>query len=92
MADYQMADHHRKLRSQGGTDSLANRMGVHHGCHNGNKPYAIHHDVTKARESGWIVASWDDPQTRPVLLPGLRWALLLPDGTYRYRIMGENNG
>lgn len=48
--------HHRKLRSQGGDESLDNLVLVHPYCHE-----RAHHYPHQAREWGWIVPSWADP-------------------------------
>lgn len=44
------------------------------GCH-GN----LHASPAKGYENGWLVKSWDNPLTRPVLYRG-RWVLLDNDG------------
>jgi hypothetical protein len=62
--------HHRKLRSQGGPDELANLLVTCTACH-----ARAHANPAWARERGYIVASHDDPATRPVLRHGRRWQL-----------------
>ncbi len=53
--------HHRKLRSQGGTDDEVNLAIVHSLCH-----LRAHQFPAQAREWGWIVPSWADPAEVPV--------------------------
>lgn len=48
--------HHRKLRSQGGDNSLPNLILLCAAHHN-----AIHAGVRLAYELGYLVRSWDDP-------------------------------
>lgn len=50
--------HHRKLRSQGGDDSAANTVRLCLLCHDW-----VHHNPAEAYEQGWLVKSWDDPET-----------------------------
>lgn len=50
--------HHRKRRSQGGTDEPANLMRVCLECHDW-----IHNNPAKAFAKGWLVHSWDDAAT-----------------------------
>jgi 5-methylcytosine-specific restriction endonuclease McrA len=73
-----MADHHRKLRSQGGGWELSNQLGVHHRCHN-VQPGSIHQEVHMAKARGAIVSSWQDPWRVPVNTPGGIY-LLTDDG------------
>lgn len=47
--------HHRKMRSQGGTDESVNLMKVCSWCHN-----EIHANPTWAYEQGYLVHSWDE--------------------------------
>jgi hypothetical protein len=70
--------HHRKLRSRGGKDTIENLIALHPGCH-----HWIHQHPEKATETGFMVHSWDDPATVPILLaqrylclPGLSWEIL----------------
>lgn len=73
--------HHRKLRSQGGDNSLPNLVLLCGsgctGCHG-----AVHAKPKWAREfGGWILKSTDDPATYPVLVDRAdRWVLLTPGG------------
>ncbi len=48
--------HHRKMRSQGGTDEEANKMNVCPNCH-----LAIHASPEKSYNLGQLVKSWQDP-------------------------------
>lgn len=57
-----MHRHHRKRRSQGGTDDETNIMLVTPEQHTW-----IHDNPEKAYELGWLVKSWQDPATVPVL-------------------------
>lgn len=53
--------HHRKLRSQGGTDESSNIMLVTPLQHDW-----IHRNPAKAYELGWLVKSWQDPAEVPI--------------------------
>jgi hypothetical protein len=64
----EVALHHRRARSMGGTtgrnlDVAANLMQVHGDCHR-----RIHSQVAHARECGQIVPSWEDFESVPVRL------------------------
>lgn len=48
--------HHRRARSQGGLDELANLVLLHDSCHKW-----VHDHVTVARDHFLIVPSWADP-------------------------------
>lgn len=48
--------HHRKLRSQGGEDTVDNLLGVHPSCHG-----QIHLHPEHAEFRGWIVKGGADP-------------------------------
>jgi HNH endonuclease len=61
--------HHRKLRSQGGGHTPENLMLLHGLCHNLGSG-AVHLNVAWSRERGYLVPSWADPDTTPVLLHG----------------------
>ena len=54
--------HHRKLRSQGGTDDAANIMFVTPEQH-----AWIHANPEKAYELGWLVKSWQEPAEVPIV-------------------------
>lgn len=73
--------HHRKLRSQGGEDAIENLIAVHHKCHNMGTD-SIHLNPKRAIENGWIVPSWADPATYPLVLPNGDSVLLTKDGSY----------
>lgn len=73
--------HHRKLKSQGGLDEVCNLIAVHHECHNmGTK--AIHMNPKESIENGWIVPSWAEPSTYPLILPDGTHVLLDNGGSY----------
>lgn len=59
--------HHRRMRSQGGSDDSSNIMLVTPQQH-----VWIHLNPAKAYEMGWLVKSWQDPAQVPILTdPGL---------------------
>jgi hypothetical protein len=63
--------HHRRLRSQGGLDEMANLVALHKfGCHD-----ELHRCRPMARETGFIVHKPDDPAHTPVLRHGKTWSL-----------------
>lgn len=70
--------HHRKLRSQGGLDHIANLVLLHPNCHN-----AAHQNPEWARKHGWIVSARGNPTTVPILLHNTRRVRLTSDGAYR---------
>ena len=53
--------HHRRLRSQGGTDEPSNIMLVTPQQHDW-----IHRNPAEAYAIGWLVHSWDDPADVPI--------------------------
>lgn len=69
--------HHRKLRSQGGTDDVVNLVRLHHGCHN-----SAHLNPQWAKENGWIVPAEADPASTPIVMYDGRRVLLTADGGY----------
>jgi hypothetical protein len=73
--------HHRKLKSQGGGDWIDNLLALCPTCHNGHQESA-HRRITLARTNGWIVPSWADHETVPVLLHDGRRVLLDRRGGY----------
>lgn len=75
-----MALHHRKLKSRGGKDSASNLIRVHHSCHN-LATDSIHANPAIATNKGWMVSSWDDPETEPMFCPDGSWVLLKNDGS-----------
>lgn len=74
-----MALHHRKLKSRGGKDEVANLLWLHHGCHN-LRTGSVHHEPELATEMGWMVPSYADPA---------EWSLVTPDGT---KVRLQNDG
>lgn len=66
--------HHRKLRSQGGQDSMFNLVCL---CHEDHA--RIHRAVQWSYENGWLVRSFDDPALVPVRR-GLGREFPTPDG------------
>ena len=63
--------HHRRLRSQGGLDQMANLVALHKfPCHD-----ELHRQRRMARETGFIVHRPDDPAHTPVLRHGKTWSL-----------------
>lgn len=66
IADYPADLHHRKPRRSGGTSDPAindphNVVAICRDCHD-----EIESHRTKALADGWIVASWDEPETVPL--------------------------
>jgi len=75
------AAHHRKLRSQGGKDTLDNIVALHHECHNlGTK--SVHLNPKKSYENGFMVHSWETPHETPLNLIHRMWVTLTPEGEY----------
>ena len=68
--------HHRQLRSRGGENIVENGLAVCHACHE-----HIHRFPLDSREAGFMVSSWGDPATQPVLIGGLM-VILTPEGGY----------
>lgn len=78
-----MCVHHRKLKGQGGKGDVENGLGCHHSCHiAGGGKEAIHSNVKKALEMGWIVPSWGNPAECRLTLPNGQSVRLSPEGTY----------
>lgn len=69
--------HHRSRRRDGG-DRLSNLLLLHSQCHR----WVTEHPA-EARESGWIVSSWDDPAETVVVHPLHGVVFLRDDGTYQ---------
>ena len=93
-AEDSMALHHRKLRSRGGQDTVANLIWVHHGCHNLNTD-SIHANPAYATDKGWMVSSWQEPELTPFFRPDGAVVLLQNDGnviTLEEGKNGSNNG
>jgi len=73
--------HHRKLKSRGGKDEVANLIAVHHKCHNlGTK--SIHLNPTLATVKGWMVPSWAEPAEYPLHLHDAEVVVLDNKGNY----------
>jgi 5-methylcytosine-specific restriction endonuclease McrA len=76
------AAHHRKLRSQGGKDTLDNVVALHHECHNlGTK--SVHLNPKQSYEDGFMVKSWANPDEMPLNLALCRLVTLTKDGQYK---------
>ena len=86
-----MALHHRKLKSRGGKDSVANLMVVHHKCHNLGTG-SIHMNPANATVAGWMVPSWADPEDYPIRLPDGEIVRFREDGSKEKIGLGEING
>lgn len=87
-ASSQMALHHRKLRSRGGKDTVANLIWVHHKCHNlGTK--SIHLNPEYAEQKGWICPSWLEPENYPFVQPDGAVVLLQDNGDKVTLLEGE---
>jgi len=86
------AMHHRKLKSRGGKDELANVIAVHHQCHNLGTN-SIHLNPAWATENGFMVSSWLDPEMSPILYMMSDKVLLMEDGSiqkYEEKAWQEN--
>lgn len=58
-----MVLHHRRLRSQGGQDTVENLVFIcQEPCHR-----HIHEHPSASYEAGWLVPSWADPSTVAVV-------------------------
>ena len=75
------AFHHRKLKSQGGKDSVSNGLALHNSCHNIAKN-SVHQNPKEADEKGYIVKSWESPDKKPLLRPNGTWVYLDDLGNY----------
>lgn len=66
--------HHRKYRSRGGKHTVSNIVGL---CGFGNTSgcHGWAHTSPDAHVDGFSVASWDEPETKPVARRGV-WVLL----------------
>lgn len=60
--------HHRKLRSRGGDDSLANGACLCHPCH-----MLVHRYPRRSTRFGFMVSGWEDPERVPLFLQRRRW-------------------
>lgn len=73
--------HHRRLRSQGGKDTMDNLVYLCPSCHQW-----VHQYPKDATAEGFIVPSWADPEDTPVYINRLRMNVwLLPEGKYQVR-------
>lgn len=82
--DGPFAVHHRSPRQRGGTkrpevNHLPNLVLVDEHCH-----ADIESHRTRAYETGWLVHSWDDPATTPLLYRNGWLALLTAFGGVEY--------
>jgi hypothetical protein len=75
--------HHRKLKSRGGQDEVANLVALHHSCHNLGTD-SVHLNPTTASDKGLMVPSWQAPQDCPLTLPDGSIVTLTDDGEYHY--------
>jgi len=75
-----MALHHRKLKSRGGKDTVANLLKVHHGCHNLDTN-SVHSNPSWAEDRGYMVPSWKDAEEHPIHKPDGSIVLLQNDGS-----------
>jgi hypothetical protein len=75
------AAHHRLLRKHGGKDEIVNLLALHHECHNLGTN-SVHLNPAKSYEAGYLVKSWDNPATMPILLPDGKRKCLTEDGKY----------
>ena len=76
--------HHRKLRSQGGEDTPANLIAVHHSCHN-LATDSIHLNPAIVKKNGWICPPWEEPENYPLILPDGETVYLDNFGNYIYK-------
>lgn len=82
--------HHRKLRSRGGKDACSNFVALHHECHNMGTD-SVHLNPSESNRLGLMVATWQDSEEIPLILPSGAIVLLTDDGSYRY-LEGNQNG
>lgn len=75
--------HHRKLRSRGGKDEIANFLVLHHACHN-LATHSVHLNPAEAERKGYMVPSWQEPSECPLTLPDGSIVILTTEGTYKY--------
>lgn len=69
--------HHRKLRSRGGLDDLANLVALCTDCHHRR----VHLNPRSATRRGFMVSAADDPRLVPLSMMG-GWFYLTVDGNY----------
>lgn len=76
--------HHRKLRSQGGPDSVSNAVTLcgsgTTGCHG-----HVHHNRAQARAEGYILSAWG----RPAVECAIRWCF---DGRWGWALLDDQGG
>ena len=72
--------HHRKLRSRGGKDEVANIIAIHHSCHN-TGTNSIHLNPQKATLKGWMIPSYGIPTEFPFHTPEGDIVKLTNEGT-----------
>lgn len=75
--------HHRKLKSQGGENTIQNLIALHHECHNLGTD-SVHLNVKIAMENGWIVPRHADPLSYTMTLANGSCVTLTDDGNYDY--------
>lgn len=75
--------HHRKLRSRGGEDTADNLVALHHECHN-LASHSVHNNPALAKETGFMVSSWEEPSACPLTLASGDIVTLTKEGTYHY--------
>lgn len=85
------AVHHRKLRSQGGRDSLDNLLALHHACHNLGTD-AVHLNPAHSMERGYIVPRHAEPQMWELTLPNGNVVCLSPEGNYELIREADSDG
>lgn len=78
--------HHRKLKSRGGKDEVANLIVVHNYCHIQHKD-SIHDNPEISERMGFMCPSWAAPSEHALTRPDGSIVLLLADGSYQ--IQGE---
>ncbi len=69
--------HHRKLRKQGGDDSVTNVLALHGACHRG-----VHAHPARSYEAGFLVKSHEQPGRKQLALHFERWVRLARDASY----------
>lgn len=71
--------HHRQRRNSR-NDTAENCMALCADCHTAG-PDAVHRNVSEARRGGFIVPTYDNPETTTVRYMGVRDMRLMPDGS-----------
>jgi hypothetical protein len=74
--------HHRKLKSRGGKDEVANLIVVHNYCHIQHKN-SIHDNPEESERRGYMCPSWARPDEHPLIRADGSIVLLLSDGSYK---------